>query len=152
MKDKKHLSVSAIESGTVIDHIPAQNLFKVITILGLDKISNQITFGTNLESHQLGRKAIVKVAGKFFERDEINRIAIVAPHAKLNIIKDYEVVQKMLVEVPDEIQGIVKCVNPKCITNVENVTPKFKVVDKKSVSLKCHYCEKITDQEHMEYR
>lgn len=152
MKDKKHLSVSAIESGTVIDHIPAQNLFKVITILGLDKISNQITFGTNLESHQLGRKAIVKVAGKFFERDEINRIAIVAPHAKLNIIKDYEVVEKMLVEVPDEIQGIVKCVNPKCITNVENVTPKFKVVDKKSVSLKCHYCEKITDQEHMEYR
>lgn len=152
MKDKKHLSVSAIESGTVIDHIPAQNLFKVITILGLDKISNQITFGTNLESHQLGRKAIVKVAGKFFEREEINRIAIVAPHAKLNIIKDYEVVEKMLVEVPDEIHGIVKCVNPKCITNVENVTPKFKVVDKKSVSLKCHYCEKITDQEHMEYR
>lgn len=152
MKDKKHLSVSAIESGTVVDHIPAQNLFKVITILGLDKISNQITFGTNLESHQLGRKAIVKVAGKFFEREEINRIAIVAPHAKLNIIKDYEVVEKMLVEVPDEIHGIVKCVNPKCITNVENVTPKFKVVDKKSVSLKCHYCEKITDQEHMEYR
>ncbi|MEW5845024.1 MAG: aspartate carbamoyltransferase regulatory subunit [Bacteroidota bacterium] len=151
MKDKKHLSVSAIESGTVIDHIPAQNLFKVITILGLDKIPNQITFGTNLESKLLGKKAIVKIAGKFFERDEINRIAMVAPHAKLNIIKNYEVTEKMLVEVPNEIVGIVKCVNPKCITNVEKVTPKFKVVDKSSVSLKCHYCEKITDQEHMEY-
>lgn len=152
MKDKKHLSVSAIQNGTVIDHIPAQNLFKVITILGLDKIPNQITFGTNLESQRLGQKAIVKIADKFFERDEINRIAIVAPHAKLNIIKDYEVVEKMLVEVPDEIHGIVKCVNPKCITNFENVTPKFHVVEKKSVALKCHYCEKITDQEHMEYR
>jgi aspartate carbamoyltransferase regulatory subunit len=151
MKDKKHLSVSAIENGTVIDHIPAQNLFKVITILGLDKIPNQITFGTNLESKLLGKKAIVKIAGKFFERDEINRIAMVAPHAKLNIIKNYEVTEKMLVEVPNEIVGIVKCVNPKCITNVEKVTPKFKVVDKSSVSLKCHYCEKITDQEHMEY-
>jgi len=151
MKDKKHLSVSAIENGTVIDHIPAQNLFKVITILGLDRIPNQITFGTNLESKLLGKKAIVKIAGKFFERDEINRIAMVAPHAKLNIIKNYEVTEKMLVEVPNEIVGIVKCVNPKCITNVEKVTPKFKVVDKSSVSLKCHYCEKITDQEHMEY-
>ncbi|MGE0078252.1 MAG: aspartate carbamoyltransferase regulatory subunit [Bacteroidales bacterium] len=151
MNDKKHLSVSAIQNGTVIDHIPAQNLFKVISILGLDKIPNQITFGTNFESLRLGKKAIVKIADKFFERDEINRIAIVAPHAKLNIIKDYVVVEKMLVEVPDEIQGIVKCVNPKCITNFEKVTPKFKVADKKSVSLKCHYCEKITDQEHMDY-
>jgi aspartate carbamoyltransferase regulatory subunit len=152
MKDKKHLSVSAIENGTVIDHIPAQNLFKVISILGLDRIPNQITFGTNLESQRLGRKAIVKIADKYFEREEINRIAIVAPHAKLNIIRDYEVVEKMLVEVPDHITGIVRCVNPKCITNVENVTPKFEVIDKKTVSLKCQYCEKITDQEHMEYR
>lgn len=151
MKDKKHLSVSAIENGTVIDHIPAQNLFKVITILGLDKIPNQITFGTNLESKLLGKKAIIKIADKFFERDEINRIALVAPHAKLNIIKNYEVTEKMLVEVPNDIFGIVRCVNPKCITNVEKVTPKFKVIDKGNVSLKCHYCEKITDQEHMEY-
>ena len=107
MNDKKHLSVSAIQNGTVIDHIPAQNLFKVISILGLDKIPNLITFGTNLESKQLGRKAIVKIADKYFEREEINRIAIVAPHAKLNIIKEYVVVEKMLVEVPDEIKGIV---------------------------------------------
>ena len=151
MKDIKQLSVNAIQNGTVIDHIPAQNLFKVINILGLDKINNKITFGTNLESQRMGLKAIIKISEKFFEKDEINRIAMVAPHAKLNIIKDYAVVDKMLVEVPDEISGIVKCMNPKCITNFEKVTPKFKVSDKKSVSLKCHYCEKITDQEHMEY-
>ncbi len=151
MKDKKQLSVSAIQNGTVIDHIPAQNLFKVISILGLDKIGNQITFGTNLESQRLGKKAIIKIAGKYFEKDEINRIAVVAPSAKLNIIKDYEVVEKMLVDVPEDISGIIRCVNPKCITNNEKVLTKFKVVDKKTVSLKCHYCEKITDQEHMEY-
>ena len=151
MKDIKQLSVNAIQNGTVIDHIPAQNLFKVINILGLDKINNKITFGTNLESQRMGRKAIIKISEKFLEKDEINRIAMVAPHAKLNIIKDYAVVDKMLVDVPDEISGIVKCMNPKCITNFEKVTPRFKVSDKKSVSLKCHYCEKITDQEHMEY-
>jgi len=149
MKEPKQLSVSAIENGTVIDHIPASSLFKVIQILGLDKIRNQITFGTNLESKKLGRKAIIKLAGIFFEDDDINRIALVAPEAKLNIIRGYEVVEKSVVEVPDQITGIAKCVNPKCITNFESVTTKFKVISKKNVALKCHYCEKITDQEHM---
>ncbi len=151
MKEEKKLSVSAIENGTVIDHIPAQNLFKVISILGLERIDNLITFGTNMESHRLGKKAIIKVADKFFEREEINRIAVVAPHAKLNVIRGYTVVEKQVVEVPDRIEGIIKCVNPKCITNVESVKTKFEVVDKQNVSLKCHYCEKITDQEHMIY-
>jgi len=150
MKEPKQLSVSAIENGTVIDHVPASNLFKVIQILGLDRIENQITFGTNLESKKLGKKAIIKLAGIFFEDDDINRIALVAPEAKLNIIKDYEVVDKSVVEVPDEIIGIARCVNPKCITNFESVTTRFKVVNKKNVSLKCHYCEKITDQDHLE--
>jgi aspartate carbamoyltransferase regulatory subunit len=150
MKEPKQLSVSAIENGTVIDHIPASNLFKVIQILGLDKIENQITFGTNLESKKLGRKAIIKISGVFFEDKDINRIALVAPDAKLNIIKDYEVVEKRVVEVPETITGIAKCMNPKCITNHERVTTKFRVVSKKHVSLKCHYCEKITNQENLQ--
>ena len=111
--------VSAIESGTVIDHIPASSLFKVIKILGLDRIRNQITFGTNLESKTSGKKAIIKIAGKFFEDDDIDRIALVAPKAKLNIIRDYQVIEKRVVEVPDTINAIAKCMNPKCITNFE---------------------------------
>ncbi len=150
MKEPKQMSVSAIQNGTVIDHVPAQNLFKVIQILSLDRIENQITFGTNLESKKLGKKAIIKISGKFFKDDDINRIALVAPDAKLNIIKDYEVVEKKVVEVPDTIVGIAKCMNPKCITNFENVTTRFKVVSKKNVALKCHYCEKITDQENLQ--
>lgn len=149
MKEPKQLSVSAIENGTVIDHIPAKNLFKVISILGLDHIDSQITFGTNLESKKLGKKAIIKISGKFFEDTDINRIALVAPDAKLNIIRDYEVVEKKVVEVPDEIVGIAKCMNPKCITNYEKVTTRFRVVSKKTVALKCHYCEKITNQENL---
>jgi len=150
MKEPKQLSVSAIESGTVIDHIPASSLFKVIKILRLDKIENQITFGTNLESKTDGRKAIIKIAGIFFENEDINRIALVAPKAKLNIIRDYEVVEKKVVEVPDNIYGIAKCMNPKCITNFEKVPTQFKVTSKKPLALKCHYCEKITDQERLE--
>lgn len=150
MKEPKQLSVSAIQNGTVIDHIPANTLFKVIQILGLDRIDNQITFGTNFESKKLGRKAIIKISGIYFEDEDINRIALVAPEAKLNIIKDYEVVEKRVVEVPDSIRGIAQCMNPKCITNFETVTTKFKVVSKKNVALKCHYCEKITTQDNMQ--
>lgn len=148
--DPKQLLVSAIESGTVIDHIPAKTLFKVIKILGLDRINNQITFGTNLDSKTDGKKAIIKIAGVFFEDDDINRIALVAPNAKLNIIRDYEVIEKRVVAVPDTISSIAKCMNPKCITNFEKVTTHFRVVSKKPVALKCHYCEKITDQDRLE--
>lgn len=148
MKDKQ-LIVNAIKNGTVIDHIPALNLFKVISILKLENIDSQITFGTNLDSKKLGSKAIIKIADKYFLDDEINKIALVAPEAKLNIIRDYEVIEKRVVEVPDSITGIVKCVNPKCITNFENITTKFSVVSKKDVALKCCYCEKITHQDQM---
>jgi aspartate carbamoyltransferase regulatory subunit len=149
---KKKLKVSAIKNGTVIDHIPPRNLFKVIYILGLDKIENQITFGTNLESEKLGRKAIIKVSGKFFEDEEINKIALIAPFAKLNIINNYAVTEKKVVEIPNEISGIVKCFNPRCITNNENITTRFTVTEKSPLSLKCHYCEMITDQEHLQIK
>ncbi|MBN2347207.1 MAG: aspartate carbamoyltransferase regulatory subunit [Bacteroidales bacterium] len=149
MKDKI-LEVSAIKDGTVIDHVPADSLFKVISILGLDKIDKKTTFGTNLESHRLGKKAIIKLSDIQFKKDEINKISLVAPQAKLNIIKDYQVVEKKVVEIPDDVIGIVKCVNPQCITNNERITTKFKVISKSEVKLKCHYCEKITDREHME--
>lgn len=150
VKENKELKVSAIKEGTVIDHIPASKLFKVIEILSLDKINKQITFGTNLESKKLGRKAIIKISDKFFEEDEINKIALIAPDAKLNIIKNYEVVEKKVVKLPEQIYGIVKCVNPKCITNYEDVSPKFTVLEKNGkVALKCNYCEKITDEENI---
>lgn len=148
--DDKKLQVSAIKNGTVIDHIPASNLFKVINILGLNKVESQMTFGSNFESKKLGLKAIIKLSDIFFEDEDINKIALVAPEAKLNIIKDYKVVEKKVVEVPDHIKGIAKCMNPKCITNHEGIITKFTVVSKKEVAIKCHYCEKITDAEHME--
>lgn len=149
MSKNKELKVNAIKNGTVIDHIPAKNLFKVISILGLDKIPNQITFGTNLESHRMGHKAIIKVAEKFFEDEAINKIALVAPDAKLNIIRDYEVVEKKEVVIPNEVKGIVRCFNPKCITNHEVIPTYFSLVDRDTITLKCHYCEKITTQEHL---
>ncbi len=149
MKQTKELKVSAIKDGTVIDHIPARTLFKVVSILELNKKEEHLTMGTNLDSKKLGKKAIIKLSGVFFKDEDINKIALVAPDAKLSIIRDYKVVEKKLVVVPDKIYGIAKCVNPPCITNHEEILTKFTVVSKKDVSLKCDYCEKITDQEHL---
>ncbi len=146
MEQHKELKVSAIKNGTVLDHIPSGMLFKVINILGLQNCGNQMTFGTNLESKMLGHKAIIKIADKFFKDEEINKIALVAPQAKLNIIKDYEVVEKRILTVPDEIIGIVKCQNPKCVTNHQPVSTRFKTIHKGSkLMLDCHFCEKLSD-------
>jgi aspartate carbamoyltransferase regulatory subunit len=148
MKDKQ-LSVSAIKEGTVIDHVPASVLFKVVSILNLEKLDTMITIGNSLGSEKLGKKGIIKLSQVFFEDNDINKIALVAPCAKLNIIRNYEVVEKRVVAIPDEITGIAKCVNPKCITNNEKVITKFEVISKSDVKLKCHYCEKITNQNNI---
>ena len=148
MKDKQ-LSVSAIKEGTVIDHVPASVLFKVVSILNLEKLDTMITIGNSLGSEKLGKKGIIKLSKVFFEDNDINKIALVAPCAKLNIIRNYEVVEKRVVAIPDEITGIAKCVNPKCITNNEKVITKFEVISKSDVKLKCHYCEKITNQNNI---
>ena len=145
----KALQVSAIKDGTVIDHIPANRLFDVINILELYNCREMITFGTNLDSKQLGQKAIIKVANRFFQGEEIDKIALIAPHAKLNTIKNYEVVEKRVVEIPDAIISIAKCFNPKCITNHEPITTRFTVISKKPIELKCQFCEKITNEKEV---
>ncbi len=147
---KKELQVSAIENGTVIDHIPANKLFDVISVLGINRMENAMTFGTNLRSNKLGKKAIIKIWDKFLEDSEVNKLALVAPSAKINIIRDYDVVEKKKVNVPERVEGIVKCMNPKCITNHEFVKTKFAVINNSPIVLKCHYCEKLTDQANME--
>jgi aspartate carbamoyltransferase regulatory subunit len=148
-KQIKQLVVSAIENGTVIDHIPTQSVFQVINILNLNNTDNQLLFGTNLDSSKYGKKGIIKVNNKYFEPFEINKIALVAPSATLIVIKDYRVIEKKKVEIPDTIEKVVKCVNPNCITNIEKVQTRFKVINKAESKLKCGYCEKITDKRNM---
>jgi aspartate carbamoyltransferase regulatory subunit len=149
---RTELKVSAIENGTVIDHIPPQSVFQVINILGLNKVSNQIMVGTNLESHKHGKKGIIKVSKKYFESEEINKIALVAPTATLIVIKDYTVVYKAKVEIPERIRKIVKCINPNCITNAENIPTNFTVVEKEDeLRLHCNYCEKYTKKENIRF-
>ena len=140
--NKKEMLVTAIENGTVIDHIPAAKTYYVANLLGLFGLTSPVTIGNNYDSEKVGKKGIIKVSDKFFTDDEISRLSVVAPNVILSIIRDYEVVEKKAVVTPDEIKGIVKCNNPKCITNNEPMQTHFHVADG---ILTCHYCEKEQD-------
>src|SRR5690554_3846021 len=150
---KGELKVKAIEKGTVIDHIKAENLFKIISIIEIENIDTQIFIGSNLDSKKYGKKAIIKIADRFPSMDDINKIALIDSNAVINIIRDFKVVEKKKVELPETITTYFKCINPHCITNNENVETKFKVINKDgNVNLKCYYCDKITGHNNLEVK
>ena len=138
-----------MENGTVLDHIPAENVYKALDLLDLKEIESQITIGINLISKIHGRKGIIKIADKFFEDEELNKLALIAPNATVNVIRDFKVVEKKMLKTPEEVIGIAKCKNPKCVTNHQPIKTKFATVQNgDKISLKCHYCEKITGIKH----
>ena len=142
MSNKTERQVAAIKNGTVIDNIPAEKTYQVVNLLQLETLDTPVTIGYNYPSNKIGRKGIIKVSDKFFTDEEISRLSVVAQNVVLNIIHDYEVVEKKTVKTPDELRGIVKCNNPKCITNNEPMNTVFHVVNKEKGILKCHYCDK----------
>lgn len=142
MSNKTERQVAAIKNGTVIDHIPAEKTYQVVNLLQLETLDTPVTIGYNYPSNKIGRKGIIKVSDKFFTDEEISRLSVVAQNVVLNIIHDYEVVEKKTVKTPDELRGIVKCNNPKCITNNEPMNTVFHVVNKERGIIKCHYCDK----------
>ncbi len=150
--DRKELEVAALENGTVIDHIPSNQLFKVVNLLKLDRFSDSITIGNNLASQRYGKKGIIKVAGYYFKEDELNKIALIAPNAVINIIHDYKVTEKRKVSLPNDIYGIVRCNNPKCITNNEPMETHFHVIDRENIEIKCHYCERTIRKSDIDVR
>lgn len=153
MKKRTELKVSALRNGTVIDHIPAENVFHVFKILNLDATKNQVYFGTNLESQKYGKKGIIKISDTYFKPRETNKIALVAPNATLIEIKDYDVVKKGKVSLPGNVDQIVKCLNPKCVTNNQRIETSFKVTrdHKGDMKLFCKYCEKTMGQKNIEF-
>jgi len=145
MTQKKELKVPGIKEGTVIDHIPSRVTFKVMRILDLQEYKHVISVVLNLRSKTLGKKGIIKIGSRFLTQDEVNKIAILAPNATVNIIKNYEVKEKIKVNVPDKIDNIIKCSNPKCITNNEKVKTFFHVINKDPLKVVCNHCERVME-------
>lgn len=143
------LRVSKIRNGTVIDHITSGHALDVVKILGISgKGGGIVTVAMNVPSKRLGRKDIVKIEGRELKAEEVDRIALIAPNATINIIRDYKVVEKNRVKLPKVIKDIVKCANPACISNSnEPVEPMFYVESEEPLSLRCHYCSRLMEKE-----
>ncbi len=146
----KKYEVSAIEEGTVIDQIASRSTFKVANILNIQDIDQVVLIGYNLSSKKLGRKGIIKIGGKLLTQEEVNKISLIAPDATVNIIKDSEVVKKFKVAIPDSIEEFLKCFNPNCVSNHQNIKSRFHVINKNPIRIRCHYCERHMGEDDIE--
>ena len=149
-KDK--MLVEAIRDGIVLDHIPSDKLFKIVALLHLEELTTPVTIGNNLQSVRHQRKGIIKMADHFFSPKDVDKIALLAPEVHLNVIRDYQVIEKRKVTLPVEVRGLVRCPNPKCITNAEPMQTFFHVgvVEGGKGMLECHYCGRKTKAEEAE--
>ena len=147
------LMVRRIHEGTVIDHIDEGKGLQVLSALGIDgKDGNVITIALNVPSGKFKKKDIIKVENKFLKDDDTNKLAVIAPKATVNIIKDYKLVEKRRVSLPNEIDRIFRCSNPECITNsTEHIESVMDVVNKEGLVLKCRYCGRVLDVNQLKY-
>ncbi|MCC6042474.1 MAG: aspartate carbamoyltransferase regulatory subunit [Candidatus Verstraetearchaeota archaeon] len=154
MMVNRELRVQKIRDGVVIDHLRAGTALKILEMLGITgKEGYIITIAMNVPSQKLGTKDIIKIEGRYLSPSEVSKIALIAPRATLNIIKDYQVMKKERLTLPDEIVGIIRCSNPTCITNHEpQIQSKFRVVSREPLKIKCEYCETVMGQEEIAKR
>lgn len=148
-----NLIVRRIKDGTVIDHIEGGKGLKVLEALGIDgKDGNVITVALNVPSGKFNKKDIIKVENRYMQDYDTNKLAVISPTATINIIKDYKLVEKRRVSLPNRIEKIFRCSNPECITNSqEHIESIMEVIDKTGHVLRCKYCTRILDVNQLKY-
>lgn len=151
MSEKKELKVKSIRNGTVIDHIKQNRAANILSMLNLPDDQTPVMVAINVESSNMGKKDIIKIEGRELSEEEVDKLVLLAPEASINIIREYEIINKFNVQLTDEIVDVVKCSNPNCITNSnEPIQNKFYVQSKEPVILRCHYCERTMDYDDIE--
>jgi len=140
---EKMLKVQKIADGTVIDHITAGKAWEVVKLLGLETYPETVTILSNVYSKTYGKKDVIKIEKKQIGKDEISKIALISPKSSVNLIKNFEVKSKYDVELPKEVEGILKCTNPVCVTHVEPIKSRFIIESKDPLTLRCEYCERL---------
>ncbi len=146
---EKELLVRKIENGTVIDHIPSGFGLKVASLLNLEKTNFTSVILMNVESKKLGKKDVVKIENRELTEKEVSKIALIAPSATLNIIRNWKVVEKKKISLPEILEEVIKCPNKSCITNYEEINSKFAVEEKEPLKLRCYFCERVFSREEV---
>ncbi len=145
---KNDVRLMPISNGTVLDHLPVGAALKIIEILGLDRPRDTVTVAINTESRRMGRKDLVFIEGKALSKEEIEKIALIAAGGTINIIKGKGIKKKEKIMLPKQASGLIKCMNPKCISNVESLPTKFSLTQN-PLKAKCYYCEKTISAEEI---
>ena len=153
LMEQSELMVRRIKEGTVIDHIDEGKGLQVLDALGIDgKDGSLITIALNVPSGKFKKKDIIKVENKFLKDDDTNKLAVIVPNATINIIKNYKLVEKRRVALPNEVDRIFRCSNPECITNsTEHIESIMDVMDKEGRVLRCRYCSRVLDVNQLRY-
>jgi aspartate carbamoyltransferase regulatory subunit len=151
--EQSELMVRRIKEGTVIDHIDEGKGLQVLDALRIDGHDGSlITIALNVPSGKSKKKDIIKVENKFLKDDDTNKIAVISPKATINIIKNYKLIEKRRVALPNEIDRIFRCSNPDCITNsTEHIDSIMDLMDKEGMILKCRYCARVLDVNKIKY-
>lgn len=148
-KDVK-MQVSALRSGTVIDHLAPRTAFKALRILALGEDAT-VLVGVNLDSKKAGKKDLIKIEGRELTQGEIDKVALLAPKATFSIIRNFEVVKKFQPELPAHIDGLIRCVNPSCVTQDPRVKGRFVLVRKDPLKLRCYFCERSLREDEIDF-
>ncbi len=150
MTEDHELRVGKIENGTVIDHVTGGQALTVLAILDIDGSGGEeISIGMNVPSDRIGRKDIVKVEGRELSQEEVDVLSLIAPDATINIVRDYDVIEKHRVERPDEVVGVLSCPNANCVTTArEPVDSRFTVL---ADGVRCEYCGTLIREDFAEY-
>jgi len=151
--EQSELIVRRIKEGTVIDHIDEGKGLQVLDALRIDgKDGSLITIALNVPSGKFKKKDIIKVENKFLKDDDTNKLAVIVPNATINIIKNYKLVEKRRVALPNEVDRIFRCSNPECVTNsTEHIESIMDVIDKEGRVLRCRYCSRVLDVNKLRY-
>ncbi len=139
------LNIDSVEKGLVIDHIEAGKAMEIYKYLNLDKMDCSVAIIKNAKSKKMGKKDIIKV------EDNINMnlkvLGFIDPTITINVIDNSVIIKKINLELPDEVENVVMCKNPRCITSIEQeITHKFKLTDKNKKIYRCVYCDTAYEQ------
>lgn len=147
LHEERSIKVAALRQGTVIDHLRRGTGLRVLKVLGLSN-SGVVAIGLNLESSKLGHKDLIKIENRELTQDETDKIALLSPEATLSIIREFKVVSKLRPQLSDTIDGVLRCVNPACISNHEQLKTRFRLLERSPLRLRCCFCERaIPEQE-----
>ena len=135
------LNVDQIKNGIVIDHIKSGQGIRIFNWLGLDKTPHNVAFVLNANSERMGRKDIIKIDNTIKINFDI--LGLIDPNITVNIIEDGKITGKIKLQLPEKVEDVLICKNPRCVSTSEKIPHIFFLCDSKHKTYRCEYCDEL---------